>query len=161
MKMRMRGTQRGSKQEMSDALQRFTCSQNVPTLRAACPPVQQGIHSSSLPAKHHTALHCPGDWVLPSPPSPPHLLPVHRVCLVEHDADLAGVAAERSHDPLELVADVELVGVEEEEDEVRLGGEPLGRRGWGRWREEGRRERGGGGGDVDEGDANQLPHLKG
>ena len=54
-----------------------------------------------------------------------HLLWTDLVCLVEHDADFVCVVAQRGDDAFELVADVELVRVEEEEDEVALVGEPL------------------------------------
>lgn len=47
------------------------------------------------------------------------------VGLVEDDADLVILALERLDDSLELVADVQLVGVEEEQNHVRALGEPL------------------------------------
>jgi hypothetical protein len=54
------------------------------------------------------------------------LLRGHLVGLVQHDADLVVLALERLDGGLELVADVELVRVEEEEDEVCALREPLG-----------------------------------
>ena len=53
------------------------------------------------------------------------LLVVDHVGLVEHDADLLVVAAQHLDAALELVGDVELVGVEEEQDAIAAFGEPL------------------------------------
>mmetsp|Transcript_15178 Transcript_15178/g.47359 ORF Transcript_15178/g.47359 Transcript_15178/m.47359 type:complete len:563 (+) Transcript_15178:622-2310(+) len=53
------------------------------------------------------------------------LLRVHLVGLVQHDAHLVVVPAQRLDDRLELVRDVELVRVEEEKDHVCPRGEPF------------------------------------
>ena len=54
-----------------------------------------------------------------------HLLWTNLVRLVEHNADFICVVAQRGDHAFELIADVQLVRVEEEEDEVALVGKPL------------------------------------